>query len=115
MTALKKIRTKKMIAQGGRCFYCGLPMWDEVSGLSLPESLAGLKAVLRCTAEHLQARCDGGRDVADNIVAACHYCNAARHRSKRPKPPEQYRAHVRRRMAQGRWLAGQIAGGARAR
>jgi 5-methylcytosine-specific restriction endonuclease McrA len=32
-----------------------------------------------CTAEHLVARMDGGRDTRDNIVAACRRCNAARH------------------------------------
>lgn len=29
MGSIKKIRGSKMKAQGGRCYYCGLPMWDK--------------------------------------------------------------------------------------
>ena len=36
MKALKNLRRKKMLAQGGRCFYCDLPMWDEALNPSLP-------------------------------------------------------------------------------
>ncbi|WP_411974196.1 HNH endonuclease [Sinorhizobium kummerowiae] len=57
----------------------------------------------RCTAEHLVARCDGGRDVEENVVAACHYCNWTRHRTTRPKDSASYKEHVRSRMKQGRW------------
>jgi hypothetical protein len=60
---------------------------------------------LRCTAEHLKARADGGSDRSDNIVAACIYCNLRRHRPRSPLSPPEYQAHVRRRMQQGKWLA----------
>lgn len=105
MSALKNIRVKKMIAQGGCCYYCGLSMWDEAAAAGQRDHLRTkpLKN-LRCTAEHLQSRCEGGGDTADNIVAACYFCNIHRHRRKRPLSPEAYRHHVQRRMAAGRWL-----------
>lgn len=91
-------------AQGGRCFYCQLPMWR-----SAPEELAplGLRArtatPLRCTAEHLVARQDGGGDGRANLAAACWFCNQGRHRRKQPLSPDAYRALVRQRMAKGKW------------
>lgn len=107
MGRLTKIRRAKMTAQGGRCYYCDLQMWDEAvpSGTSKRRPRA-----LQCTAEHLKARRDGGRDTARNIVAACLFCNKARHHPKVPRTPEEHRAHVRRRMAAGRWLAGMATG-----
>jgi len=107
MKALKNLRRKKMVAQGGRCFYCSLPMWDEALGHCLPVNCktGGLPKVLRCTAEHLHPRSEGGANTADNIVAACLFCNNSRHRRKRPLSPEAHRAHVQQRMAAGRWLA----------
>ena len=110
MKALKNLRRKKMLAQGGRCFYCDLPMWDEALNPSLPLACrsAELPKILRCTAEHLHPRSEGGANTADNIVAACFFCNNSRHRRKRPLSPEAHRAHVQQRMAAGRWLAAQI-------
>ena len=110
MKALKNLRRKKMLAQGGRCFYCGLPMWDEALDPCLPVTCraAGLPKILRCTAEHLHPRSEGGANTADNIVAACLFCNNSRHRRKRPLSPEAHRAHVQQRMAAGRWLAAQF-------
>ena len=97
MGPLKKIRHEKMIAQNGCCYYCGLQMWEGRAGRR--------PRALQCTAEHLQARCDGGKDTPENIVAACLFCNRARHRPKKPRSPEGHREHVRRRMAAGRWHA----------
>lgn len=113
METLKHIRRKKMIAQEGRCYYCCLPMWDD-AGKTDPESFSRTKTAsktLRCTAEHLHARSEGGKDTADNIVAACWYCNNRRHRRKRPLSPEAHRLHVQRRMAAGKWLAAQFSSG----
>ncbi len=111
MKALKNLRRKKMLAQGGRCFYCDLPMWDEALNPSLPLACrsAELPKILRCTAEHLHPRSEGGANTPDNIVAACLFCNNARHRRKRPLSPEAHRAHVQQRMAAGRWLVAQVA------
>jgi len=99
---LKSIRTSAFHAQSGRCYYCGLPMW-----LCSPHEL-GLRprsaAPFQCTAEHLLARQDGGKDVVGNVVAACHLCNLRRHKRPTPAPsPEAYRARVQRLMAKGRW------------
>nr|WP_297801524.1 HNH endonuclease [Arenimonas sp. GDDSR-1] len=58
---------------------------------------------LRCTAEHLVAQQDGGRDVEGNIAAACRLCNARRHKRRKPPTPEDYRIFVQKRIAKGRW------------
>ncbi|WP_415256241.1 HNH endonuclease [Sulfitobacter sp.] len=100
-----------MLEQRGRCYYCDLPMWDEVAAKVSRKHTrirAALKA-LRCTAEHLHPRSEGGANTAGSIVAACLYCNTHRHRRKCPLSPEAHREHVQRRMASGRWLAAQFA------
>lgn len=109
MCTLKTIRHKKMIMQGGRCYYCNLPMWDDGAVAEFSDR----NVALRCTAEHLQARCDGGKNRQDNIVAACLYCNTHRHRRKRVLTPSAYREHVRRRMLAGKWLAAHLSLAAR--
>lgn len=92
-------------AQSGRCFYCGLPMWE-----SSPEEFVrafGINPVqarrLQCTAEHLQARCDGGSDSSSNIVAACLHCNQTRHRMRPAPDHETFRTLVRRQRLNGAW------------
>ena len=109
--SLKNIRKKKMIEQGGRCYYCGLVMWEnalEPIAQARSRSAASLW-LLQCTAEHLHPRSEGGADTADNIVAACWFCNSRRQRQKQPPAPEDDRASVPRRMGKGRWLAAQLA------
>lgn len=59
--------------------------------------------LLKSTAEHLFARSNGGTDMPDNIVAACVYCNMTRHKRKVPMEPDQYRKHVRARLAKDAW------------
>lgn len=104
MPKLQRLRTDAFHAQKGRCCYCGLPMWnaspDELKPLGLRARTA---APLRCTAEHLIAQRDGGKDVAGNIAAACWLCNQRRHKRKTPPPPEAYRALVQKRLAKGKW------------
>lgn len=56
---------------------------------------------LQCTAEHLTARCDGGRDSAYNIAAACLHCNRTRHLRVKPLDPTAYQALVQRRLGRG--------------
>lgn len=105
MQTLQRIRIQAFHAQGGRCYYCQLPMWIA-SPPSLPAA-GGVKRLtsqaLRCTAEHLIAKCDGGRDQAANIVAVCEFCNRRRHRRKCALPAERFRELVSRRMAIGKW------------
>lgn len=102
MSNISRLRRAKMTLQGGRCYYCDLPMWE--AELCAVPGTRRAKA-LRCTAEHLQPRSEGGADGSDNIVAACQFCNAARHKCNPPRQPEAHRAHVRKRMRQGRWLS----------
>lgn len=93
MTKLNKLRDEAFHRQGGLCWYCGRRM-----------SAASHKGPNRRTAEHLLAQCDGGQDVAENIVAACYFCNVQRHRSKTPLPPQAYQTYVRSRLAKGNWF-----------
>ncbi len=90
-TRLQRSRNLAFHRQAGKCFYCGVTM--DPPG-TLP---------LSCTAEHLQARSEGGGDGPNNIVAACAHCNMARHRRKRPLAPNAYREVVQRRVLRGAW------------
>jgi 5-methylcytosine-specific restriction endonuclease McrA len=101
---IQSLRRQAFERQGGRCYYCGVCMW-----LTAPTELPGApqKASawprLRCTAEHLLAQSEGGRDTLSNIAAACALCNHTRHKRKKPPEPHAYRAEVRRRMKGGAW------------
>lgn len=99
---IQSLRQKAFRQQHGRCWYCSVQMW-----LRSPEELPGVAARaagrLRCTAEHLVAQCDGGRDVESNVVAACAHCNHTRHKRKNPPEPESYLAEVRKRVGRGGW------------
>ena len=98
-------RSAAFSRQSGRCFYCDLPMWlDHPDGFRsrYPLTLAQAR-LLRCTAEHLRARQDGGGNATDNIAAACWYCNTRRHRSKKALDPDRHQQRVRARVKQGRW------------
>lgn len=110
MGTLKTIRQSKMLAQRGRCYYCGLPMWDPALGVEPPTlcTTRSLQIYLRCTAEHLRPRSEGGANTVQNIVAACWFCNSRRHHRKQPLSPDAHRAHVRRQMAAGKWLAAKL-------
>jgi 5-methylcytosine-specific restriction endonuclease McrA len=109
--SLSKNRLKALQLQGGRCFYCGVLMWAEN-----PEAFARAYALtsrltrwLQCTAEHLQARQDGGRDSIKNIAAACRVCNHRRHAQRKIAPtPEDYRALVRKRVSRKAWHPPQV-------
>lgn len=92
---LQRSRLQAFTRQNGRCYYCDLPMW--LHGHAGPPHL-------RCTAEHLTAQSQGGRDDQSNIVAACWHCNRTRHKRKRPPEPHLYREEVRRRVSKGAWL-----------
>lgn len=106
MTKRVRLRLKAFYVQRFRCYYCGLPMW-EFQQREFIQPAAGLPADvlphLQCTAEHLQARKDGGRDIPHNVVAACAWCNRHRHegRADEAPSPSKYRGEVRRAMAAG--------------
>ena len=91
--------------QQGRCYYCRFPMWltdleafRARYGLSEP-----LARQLKCTAEHLHARSEGGTNARENIAAACLLCNQRRHQRRHAPCPEKYRSFVQNRIARGRW------------
>jgi hypothetical protein len=104
---LRKLRRQAFLAQQGRCFYCSQPVWEEdadafVKRYGIRERVS---KYVQCTAEHLCARQDQGRDVRDNIVAACLWCNQQRHRGRQGQAPvpEVHQARVRALVAQGKW------------
>ncbi|MDT4861825.1 hypothetical protein FQZ97_964450 [compost metagenome] len=103
--SLVKPRAQAFKVQGGRCFYCHLPMWQ-----ANPEEFAArhgltIKQVarLQCTGEHLVAHKDGGAARSGNIVAACRFCNQARHARKSDLSPDQFKLLVEKRMARRSW------------
>lgn len=99
---LKSLRANAFQSQSGRCYYCGLPMWQvSPDELALRPRSAG---PFRCTAEHLVARQDGGKDVVGNVVAAHAACNHRRHKHPAAAPsPTDYRTLVQRELANGEW------------
>ena len=101
---IQALRRHAFDRQGGRCYYCRISMWlltsDELPARDLP---AGLAARLKCTAEHLLPKSEGGRNTADNVVAACAHCNRTRHKRKYPPMPDVYRRQVERRVERGAW------------
>ncbi len=103
--SLAKPRAQAFKAQGGRCYYCNLPMWQ-----ANPEAFAaryGLTSrqvqILHCTGEHLVAHKDGGGVGRDNIVAACWRCNHGRHARKDDLSSEQFKNLVKKRMKRRGW------------
>ncbi|MFN4350995.1 MAG: HNH endonuclease [Hylemonella sp.] len=104
---LQHLRQRAFTRQGCRCFYCGQLMCTGDTHLFAQKlGITARQAKwLRCTAEHLRARQDGGRDTADNIVAACFWCNTRRHlgRPKRAPDANTFATRVRGRVARGKW------------
>lgn len=101
---IQKHRKRAFVLQRGRCHYCSVQMW-LVSPTELPSGSRSEAALakLRCTAEHLVAKCDGGKDAASNIVAACARCNHTRHRIAESPEPAAYLRLVAKQVAQGSW------------
>jgi 5-methylcytosine-specific restriction endonuclease McrA len=106
-TQLIQSRNKAFKNQHGLCFYCELPMWKDDSELFSKQFNITKKQALmfQCTAEHLLAKQDGGKDHQPNIVAACKYCNHKRHARKKPKDPVTYKSYVTNRLKHGGWNA----------
>jgi 5-methylcytosine-specific restriction endonuclease McrA len=105
---IRSLRRQACARQGWRCVYCDAPIWlQSPYELPLPalEPRPSRRAAekLRCTAEHLTPKGQGGADSASNVAAACSHCNQTRHKRKLPPEPGRYRAEVRRRMGQGKW------------
>lgn len=105
---LIKSRLKAFNLQQGRCIYCESPMWlDNYAEFAKKYKITTKQATLfQCTAEHLKAKKDGGKDTENNIVAACHCCNQKRHQRKSPKDPVTYKRYVTSRVNNGKWNCG---------
>ena len=99
-------RHAAFLRQNTRCWYCTCPMWEaDPADFAMAVGTTRKQArLLQCTAEHLVAKCEGGKDVATNIVAACRYCNVGRHKAKNPLPAQAMVGRVRKLVAQERWL-----------
>lgn len=104
-TTLIKSRIKAFNLQQGRCIYCELPMWLDHADAFAKKYKISIKGatIFKCTAEHLLAKQDGGKDGESNIVAACHFCNQNRHKCKKPKDPISYKQFVSSRLGKGKW------------
>lgn len=108
--SLKKIRERAFESQEGKCFYCEFPMWlaDPSTHPLWTPTLEGPLRRLQCTAEHKQARMDGGSDARLNVVAACRFCNMARHRRPQPLSARRFKMLVDSRIRQGKWHSAQL-------
>jgi 5-methylcytosine-specific restriction endonuclease McrA len=101
---LQLLRQKAFDRQHGRCCYCGVPMWlKSPSELCAPVPSPNAAKRLRCTAEHLLPRSDGGQDRSDNIAAACARCNHTRHKQKLPGTPDAFANKVLKRVVARSW------------
>lgn len=102
---LSKKRLAAFNKQSGCCYYCGSPMWEGSQKEFANKNKITKKYAARfqSTAEHLLARCDGGKDIESNIVAACIFCNRNRHQRKKPLGPPGYKALIQKRLQQGKW------------
>jgi 5-methylcytosine-specific restriction endonuclease McrA len=111
-----RLRNRQMKAQDGLCFYCEQPMWlQDINGFCAKYELSRDQALsLKCTAEHLIARTDGGPDTDENIVAACHYCNQARHDGAEALAPRAFKHYVLEQLIAGKWHGFQLTKNARA-
>ncbi|MFT3791625.1 MAG: HNH endonuclease [Rudaea sp.] len=83
------LRRKAANRQGRRCYYCKRLMTSQ--------------SQLRCTAEHLVARADHGKNSKSNIVAACKFCNAMRHRLFPRLLAPEYAATVKTLVNLNKW------------
>lgn len=99
---VKKLRIQAYKRQNCRCYYCNRLMWEGRPDRVIRDNAIPASEVekRRCTAEHLHARQDGGKNSKRNIVAACRECNHGRHagRSGAAPEPEVYKREVRSRM-----------------
>jgi|APLow6443716910_1056828.scaffolds.fasta_scaffold65502_2 5-methylcytosine-specific restriction endonuclease McrA len=121
----QKLRRQAFEKQNCLCFYCQFLMWEKnQEQFAIDHGIpVRLTKHLKCTAEHLVAQQDKGRDTAENIVAACLWCNRLRHKGRQHKAPDPttYKSIVRRLVQLGKWhpvaaslgIASAVDGGAR--
>ena len=104
-TMLIKSRQKAFQQQSGCCIYCYKPMWIGcLEDFAIQFRITRRQAKFyQCTAEHLLARQDGGKNGLNNIAAACKYCNQQRHKSKLPLHPVKYQQYVQGKVSKNCW------------
>jgi hypothetical protein len=106
--SISQHRERASKAQHCRCYYCGCLMCTgDVRSFAIQHGLTTKQArLLMATAEHLTARCEGGKDNAANIAAAHKFCNARRHngKSRNAPSPAAYATKVRSRVTRGKWF-----------
>ena len=102
---IQRNRQQAFLAQSKLCYYCNQPMWDkDINSFITQYQVKPTSAkFLQCTAEHLTARKDGGKNIRTNIVAACKYCNHTRHKSKNALSPAEYKNRVRKLLSKNKW------------
>ena len=102
---ISKVRSTAFQLQQGLCVYCQRPMWQShLRDFAATHGLTKRQAKhRRCTAEHLQAKCDGGSNKQGNIAAACIYCNQRRHQLKQAPAPDAYKKYVQQKLIAGTW------------
>jgi len=107
---LVKLRQHAAANQNNRCYYCNAAMCIDVSVINdfaKSHNISVKQAKwLTCTAEHLIARQDGGKDTHENIVAACYYCNHTRHKRKICSNAELFKAYVVKQLRKQKWNFG---------
>lgn len=109
---IQKNRKLSAKRQSAKCFYCGLPMWQQVDQQRFAEKYKLTSKQARwfqCTAEHLKAKSEGGNNRRENIVAACKYCNQKRHQYTEAPSPDQYQSLVSKRVAKNKWFPNSLA------
>jgi hypothetical protein len=103
--SIRRLRHLAFIRQAGLCCYCHFPMW-LAGHVQYARSLRiSVRAARRfqCTAEHLLPLSQGGRNEANNVAAACLFCNRTRHRAKSVLASHAYQLRVQKRLAARRW------------
>lgn len=104
---VQKLRHLAFQRQNCRCYYCNLPMWEgDLTEFCQLHGLSSRQAKhLQCTAEHLLAQKDGGRNSAENVAAACLWCNKRRHLGRQDNAPDplQYKRRIQHQISKGKW------------
>ena len=96
--AYSKHRLSAFKRQRCRCYYCNIPKWlGRIEWFASNHSLSKRESIcFQCTAEHLVARQEGGKNSGKNIVAACRFCNHTRHARSHQLAIEEYQSLVSR-------------------
>lgn len=108
---LLKYRHLAFLTQSERCYYCGFLMWEsnpEVFAKTHNISLSQAQR-FKCTAEHLEARQDGGTDAKSNVVAACLHCNQTRHRIRPAPSPAALKKQITKQLQNNGWHKKKVA------